>query len=414
MDSVKSVKEKHLHKVNEKHFNLAKSTRACFSHSSSVPTAQILQALKGIENIMGMQSYKGHTALEYAMQACDMMMKKYQPADLPPKGKFYYHQGVFMSGMQKVYEISKKERYYGYVKSWVDSVVREDGSIHFMDKGQLDYIQPGILLYQLYERTKEERYRKALYMLRRIIKDYPTNAEGGFWHNEGSPDQMWLDGIYMAGPIFAHYAAAFGEEELFNIVAYQALLMERKMKDPVTGLMYHAWDSRKTMPWADPENGLSGEFWGRAMGWVTIGVLDVLDYLPEDHKDRKELIRMVTELIKAIAGYQDESGLWYQVINKAGLEGNWLESSCTCLYTGAIIKAVRKGFLDEGYLEIAEKGYRGIIERLRYEEGEVIFDNICVGTGAGDYGHYCGRPTSVNDLHGVGAFLIMCSEAAQV
>lgn len=369
--------------------------------------------LSGFMEISMGKVYKGYTALEYAIQACDMMIKKYQPEDLPPKGKFYYHQGVFLSGMQKIYAIEKNKKHYNYVKSWVDSIVREDGSIHNMDKGQLDYIQPGILLYQLYELSKEERYHKALQLLRQVIKNYPMNNEGGFWHNEDSPDQMWLDGIYMAGPIFAHYAATFGDNELFNTVAYQALLMEKRMKDSATGLMYHAWDSTKTMSWADTTTGLSHEFWGRAMGWVTIGVLDILDYLPEGHKDRKELSRMVTELIKAIASYQDSSGLWYQVVDRVGQEGNWLESSCTCLYSGAIFKAVRMHYLSEEYLEIAEKGYKGIIDRLRYKEGEVVIDNICVGTGVGDYAHYCNRPTSENDLHGVGAFLIMCSEAAQ-
>jgi unsaturated rhamnogalacturonyl hydrolase len=355
--------------------------------------------------------YKGHTALEYAKEACDTLMNKFAAQDLPPKGLFHYHQGVFLSGMQKTYELCKEEKYFGYIKDWVDSIVWEDGSINRFDKGQLDDIQPGVLLYLLYEKTGEERYKKALDTLLPIIKDFPKNAEGGFWHKEGCPHQMWLDGLYMAGPICAEYGKTFNKPEYFDIVAFQAKLMEEKTKDSATGLWYHAWDCIKEKQWADKETGLSEEFWGRSIGWVPVAILEELDFIPETHKERKELIRLTTDLIKAVCKYQDEeSGLWYQVVDKGSMEGNWLESSCTCLFTAAICKAVRDGYLDESYLKYARKGYEGIIDRLRYDERGVIIDNICVGTGVGSYSHYCKRPTSENDLHGVGSFLIMATE----
>ncbi len=187
--------------------------------------------------------------------------------------------------------------------------------------------------------------------------------------------------------------------------------MEKKTKDPVTGLWYHAWDAKKVQPWADKETGRAPEFWGRSIGWVPVAILEELDFFPKDHKDRAELIRLTTELIQSIAKFQDkETGLWYQVVNKMGQEGNWLESSCTCLYVAAICKAVKAGYLDKSYLEIAELGYKGIINRLKYNEQGVIIDNICVGTGVGNYKFYCDRPTSENDLHGAGAFILMCTE----
>lgn len=358
--------------------------------------------------------YKGHSALEYAKQACDTLMNKFAPEDLPPKGLFHYHQGVFLSGMEKTYEICDEEKYFEYIKGWVDSIIMEDGSINRFDKGQLDDIQPGVLLFKLYEKTGDERYKKALYTLLPIIKNFPCNKEGGFWHKEGNSEQMWLDGLYMAGPICSMFGAKFNEGEYFDITAFQALLMEKKTKDPVTGLWYHAWDSVIERPWADKITGLSSEFWGRSIGWVPVAILEDLEHFPKDHKDRDELIRLTTDLLKAVCNYQDDkSGLWYQVVDKGGMEGNWLESSCTCLFVAAICKAVRDGFMDESYLEIAKKGYYGIIDRLRYDENGVIIDNICIGTGVGDYEHYCKRPTSENDLHGVGSFLIMATEVAK-
>ena len=146
-----------------------------------------------------------------------------------------------------------------------------------------------------------------------------------------------------------------------------------------------------------------------------MAILEELDSFPKDHKDRDELIRAACDLLKTVVKYQDEeTGLWYQVIDKGDRPENWLESSCTCLFVGAICKAVREGFLDESYLEYAKKGYEGIINRLRYDDdGDVIIDNICVGTGVGDYDHYIARGTGENDLHGAGAFLIMSTEVAQ-
>lgn len=355
--------------------------------------------------------YKNHTALDYAKMACDTLMKKFVAEDLPPKGHFHYHQGVFLSGMQKTYELCEEEKYFNYIKDWVDSIIGEDGSIHKFDPGQLDDIQPGVLLYLLYNKTKDEKYKKALFTLLPLIKNFPKNEEGGFWHKEGCPEQMWLDGLYMAGPISAQFAAEFGEKEYFDSVIFQACLMEKKTKDPQTGLWYHAWDCSKKKAWAHPETGLSSEFWGRSIGWVPVATLEELDYIPEDYTGRAEVVRLTTDLLKAVCKYQDAaSGLWYQVVDKGEQEGNWLESSCTCLFVAAVCKAVREGLLDKSYLEYAEKGYKGIIDRLKYNENGVIIDNICVGTGVGDYRHYCARPTSENDLHGVGAFLIMCTE----
>ncbi|MEG0564655.1 MAG: glycoside hydrolase family 88 protein [Hungatella sp.] len=355
--------------------------------------------------------YKENTALSYAKMACDTLMQKFAPEDLPPKGHFHYHQGVFLSGMQKTYDISKEDKYDRYVKAWVDSVIDVHGEISDFDPGQLDDIQPGVLLFGLYQRSGEERYRKALDQLLLLIRDFPKNAEGGFWHKEGNPEQMWLDGLYMAGPIAAQYGAEFGHPEYFDICAFQALLMEKKTKDPKSGLYYHAWDSVKERAWADPVTGLSPEFWGRSIGWVPVAILEELDFIPKDHKDRAELERMTRDLIRAVVPYQDaESGLWYQVVDKGDCPGNWLESSCTCLFVAAICKAVKAGLLEEAYLNCAKKGYEGIINRLKSDEQGLLIDNICVGTGVGDYAHYCNRPTGVNDLHGAGAFILMCTE----
>jgi len=349
--------------------------------------------------------------IDFAKQACDTMMRRYTAADLPPKGHFHYHQGVFLSGMYETYLLCQDETYFNYIKKWVDSCMDEKGDILDYVRGHLDDVQPGILLFPLLERTGEEKYRKALEERVTIIKDFPRNPDGGFWHMEQLPNQMWLDGLYMGGPICAEYAFRFGQPQYLEIAAEQALLMQEHTRDEKTGLWYHAWDYSKKAPWADPETGRSPEFWGRSIGWVPVAVLNELDFMEADHPSRQALEELVRNLLAAVCKYQSRSGLWYQVVDKENTAGNWPEISCSCLYTAAIYKAAEKGILSEEYREYADKGYEGVINSVSFEGGDIQIGGICIGTGVGDYAHYIARPVSVNDLHGMGAFLLMCTQA---
>ncbi|KRF08161.1 glycosyl hydrolase family 88 [Paenibacillus sp. Soil766] len=351
------------------------------------------------------------TPIQWAEKACEALMAKFEPEQLPPD-RFHYHQGVFLSGMEKCWRETNDDKYYTYIKRWVDSQILADGSIKKYNPEELDDIQPGVLLYNLYEQTSDERYKKALHTLVPLLKSWKTNPSGGFWHKERYPNQMWLDGLYMAGPIAVQFGETFGEAEYFDMMTYQAILMEKHTKDPNTGLLYHGWDETKAAVWADPVTGLAPEFWGRAIGWYPVALLEMFEYLPADHKDKAELTSILQDLLIALIPYQDAAtGLWYQVVDKGDISDNWLENSCTALYVHAIAKAVRFGYLDAKYLTYAWKGYQGVIDTLKFDEnGHVIIGQICIGTGIGDYAHYIARPTSENDLHGAGAFILMCVE----
>ena len=185
--------------------------------------------------------------------------------------------------------------------------------------------------------------------------------------------------------------------------------MRKMTEDKETGLWYHAWDCSKEAEWADPETGLSPEFWGRAMGWVPVAVLNELDFIPENHPKREEMCALVRDLLTALCKFQSEDGRWYQVVDKGDQEGNWLENSCSCLYTAAICRAVDKGILARSYLDHARKGYEGVVKSLTWDGEDLLLGEICIGTPVGNYEHYCNRPVSTNDLHGVGAFLLMCA-----
>ncbi|MDR2504586.1 MAG: glycoside hydrolase family 88 protein [Oscillospiraceae bacterium] len=352
-------------------------------------------------------------AIDYAKASCDTMMRKFEAAKLPPAGRFHYHQGVFLSGMTETYKQCRDERYFNYMRAWVDSLIDRDGNILNFDRGQLDDIMPGVLLYPLLAGSGDVRYKKALDTLIGVLEEFPKNPLGGFWHKSYYPEQMWLDGLYMAGPIMAEYAKRFDKPSLLDEVVAQILLMEEVTRDSATGLWCHAFDYTKSMPWANPETGKSPEFWGRAMGWVVVAVQQILNFMEETHPMYERVRRAARDLLIALTKYQTESGLWCQVVDKADDPRNWTEVSCSCLFTAGLFMAVRSGILPDEYLKYARRGYEGVIDTLKWNGEDLIVGKVCVGTGVGDLAHYYGRPTSENDLHGVGAFLIMCAECGE-
>ena len=358
---------------------------------------------------------KPSSPAQYAQAAVDTMRRKFpKGSDLPPRNHFHYHQGVFLSGVYQTFLLNGREDDMAYLQEWVDANVDERGHVLNQDQICLDDIQPGILLFPLEERTGDPRYRNALDQLAGELRLYPKNDEGGFWHQQRAAGQMWLDGLYMGGPFMTEYGRRFGDPALMDEAIRQALLMQKKTRIPETGLWRHAYDPSRQAQWADPKTGLSPEYWGRSVGWVPVAIVDELDQIPQDHPGREDLRNLVRDLLTAVCRYQGPDGRWWQVLDKVGQEGNWPENSCTCLFVAAICKAVDQGILDKAYLEAANKGYEGVIKSLERQGDDLLIGDICVGTGPGSYEEYCQRPTSINDMHGVGAFLLMCAGMERV
>ena len=355
---------------------------------------------------------KNLTPLDYAKMACDSKMR--MPAeDLPPKGLFHYHAGVFLRGMQKTYELCHDRKYYNYAKKWVDSEIREDGTIINHNKNRFDDLMAGCLLFMLDKNEQDSRYKKALDTLTSEIEGWRTNAKGGFWHmqdDDGTPNQMWLDGIFMYGPLAAEYDKTYGTNRFFDTVNTQLNIMWDNMYVKDAGLLKHAWDCSKKASWADKETGLSPEFWGRAIGWYCTALMDLYERMPEQYHEN--LAEKEKTLINSLIKYQKpENGLWYEVVDKNDRLDNWPELSCSSLFVYAICKAYNLGIIDKSYMEYAKKGYEGIISMLETDgNGDLIVGHVCIGTGVGDYEFYINRPVCNNDLHGLGAFLYMATE----
>ncbi|MGG1879260.1 glycoside hydrolase family 88/105 protein [Paenibacillus campinasensis] len=349
--------------------------------------------------------------LTAAAEACRAIMETYTPEELPPAGRWHYHQGVFLVGMFQLWKVAGDNQYLDYIKGYVNHLVDEHGNL-LLDRGELDSVQAGLLLLELDEALGDSRYRKAADKLLHLLSTMNRTTEGGYWHKDKYPYQMWLDGLYMGGVYTMQYGLRYDRPELFEQVLYQEKLMRTHTRDEKTGLYHHAWDESKKMPWADPDTGRSPEFWGRALGWYALSLVEFLDMLPAGHEGRGVLEEALRDLAGSLVRYQDpESGLWYQVLDKGDRPDNWLETSCTSLFVYALAKGARLSCLDASFKEAANRGFEGLLRTVyNNDKGLLVLPEICIGTGVGDYKHYVERPRSENDLHGVGAFVMACVE----
>ncbi|MFM6936678.1 MAG: glycoside hydrolase family 105 protein, partial [Aquirufa sp.] len=282
-----------------------------------------------------------------------------------------------------------------------------------------DNITTGRMLLYLYQELGDVRYKKAADKLRAQIAAQPRDADGGFWHKQRYPNQMWLDGLYMLEPFYAEYSSITGEDNWSDIVK-QFELMYKGALDAKTGLLIHAYDQARAQPWADKKTGHSPNFWGRSMGWYEMAIVDVLDYMPANHPGRKTLMKQLQDLSGALLKIQDPvSGLWYQVPNFPGRKGNYLEASASNMFIYAFAKGVRKGYLPASYLAAAQKAYAGALKNfITTDAAGYIHLEKTVSVGGlggtpyrdGSYEYYLSEPLRQDDLKGVGPFIVASLE----
>jgi unsaturated rhamnogalacturonyl hydrolase len=333
-----------------------------------------------------------------------------------------YTAGVVLLGVHRLAQVTGEQKYAGYVRRNMDAVINADGSIrtYELDEFNLDQIAQGRLLFPLYAQTKQQRYRKAIELLREQLRKQPRTSEGGFWHKKVYPNQMWLDGLYMAGPFLAEYGKTFGDTTAFNDVAHQILLVARHTRDARTGLYYHGWDESRTQIWADSLTGLSPNFWGRALGWYAMALVDVLDYLPAAHKDRTAIIRVLRDVAQSVSNVQDPvTGLWYQVLDQPNRAGNYHETSASAMFVYALAKGARNGWIDPGYMSVARRGFDGLVRSKVSADpaGLMSLNGIVQVSGLGgkqqrngSFAYYISEPVVANDYKGVGPFIMASLE----
>ena len=335
---------------------------------------------------------------------------------------FGYTTGLGCLAMLKVWQKTGDRKYFDYVHQWADFMINAKGEIHAynyeIDPYNIDMINAGKILFIMHKETGEEKYKLAADRLYNTMLTHPRNSQGGFWHKQIYPWQMWLDGLYMGSPFLAEYAVTFDKPELMEDVILQFLLVRRHMYDETTGLYYHAWDEAKRQSWADPETGLSHEFWGRSIGWWFMALVDVLDFVPENHMHRPTLIAMVQGLADHLPNYQKD-GLWYQVVDKGDWEGNYLEASVSSMFMYCYAKSINKGYIDASYRKYAEAAFNGLTTTLMRKDldGTLNLLQCCAVAGlggtpyrSGTYEYYINERIRENDAKGTGPFIMGCME----
>ena len=329
-----------------------------------------------------------------------------------------YIDGCMLSALLTLDHITGDPLYGDFVERFVDAFVAEDGTIrtYDMSKYNLDDVNEGRVLFPLYKRTGDEKYRRAADNLARQLKDQPRTAEGNFWHKLIYPNQVWLDGIYMAQPFRALYEKNFGNREYSDILR-QIETVRSRMFDLRKQLYYHGYDASKSVFWADPQTGCSKSFWLRAMGWFATALVDLLEIV-DDPDGLNRLGLIFVELMEGVAQYADpETSMYYQVVDQGGREGNYLETSGSSMIAYAMLKGARLGVLPERYADLGRRTFDGILRRYLTADGEnVELGGICLVAGLGpaddlrrdgSYGYYISEPVVKNDAKGV-APLVMC------
>ena len=341
--------------------------------------------------------------------------------DFQPALKWDYCHGLELGAMLDVYDRYGDAKFFDYALAYADTMVNADGTIkkYKVEEYSLDRINSGKFLFRIYEQTKEAKYKKALDLIRTQFEGQPRNADGGFWHKKVYPHQMWLDGIYMGVPYLAEYAYRNNEPQAYQEVIKQIQLAAKHTYDPATGLFRHACDVSKTEKWADKQTGQSQHTWGRALGWYAMAIVDVLDFIPKHEPGRDSVLVILNHIAKTLKKYQSPEGLWYQVMDRSGDEGNYLESSCSSMFVYSLFKAVRKGYIPSSYFNVARKGYEGILNNFIQvdEKGLVSITRACAVAGlggknyrSGDYNYYINEKIRDNDPKAVGPFILASLE----
>ena len=327
-----------------------------------------------------------------------------------------YEEAITLKGILRLWEKTADQDYFNYTKKIIDHFILEDGQIRTYEP--LDYnsdqITGGLILLALYKNTNESKYKVAMDQLWEQIQWQPRTKEGGFWHKYKYPYQMWLDAAYMLDVFYASYANAFNKD-CFNDIANQLIWMNKHLKDPTTGLLFHGWDESKKQKWSDPKTGRSPEIWSRSMGWYAMALVDILEIFPHKHPQRAILVEILKSMMVAITSVQDpESGVWYQIVNKGGNKGNYLEASGSTMFAYAMAKAINKGYLTVIYKKALEKAYTGIQEEFISidEKGLPHIHHSCSGAGLGGipyrpgtYEYYVNEPQRSDDLKTIGPLI---------
>ena len=356
--------------------------------------------------------------------------------DFAKSPRWSYVMGIELEAMLDTYLKYGGDDIRKYCQLYTDTMINDKGEIrsYKLEDYNLDQIRTGHFVARMYEKYPEAKNLQAMQTLMKQLDKQPRTKEGVYWHKAIYAYQVWLDGIFMGLPYRCLTArnllSAKKAKKIYDDAVDQISKTYERTLDPKTGLNRHAWDETHEMFWADKETGLSQHCWGRAQGWYTMALIELLDAMPEDYERRGEVIELLRKDLDAVIKWQDkETGLWYQVMDQPGRKGNYLESTCSSMFAYVLMKATNKGYLGDKYFLAGKKAYQGILKNfIRVNADKTIsLTNCCAVAGLGpgmsehvkkaapnvkenkrrdgSYDYYLSEPVRDNDAKGVGPFI---------
>jgi len=340
-------------------------------------------------------------------------------------GNWNYTEGMIADAMYRIAAKTRRDDDFTFVQQYLDRYVAADGSIdpkaYPLELYSLDRIRPASALLWMHERTRQEKYLTAAKFVATQLDRQPKTTDGGYWHRSTYPNQMWLDGIYMADLYAVQFAAKTGQPKYYDEAVKQITLIAKHTSDPKTGLYFHGWDETKTRPWASKETGASPELWGRAIGWYVMAMADVMDGLPADHPGRREVLPIFQALCSSLLKYQDrDTGMWWQIVDKAGAPKNYVETSSTLMFAYGMARGAQRGWLPPEFLDRARRATRGVLNHqvdLLPGNRMDIRGTVQVGSLGGEggfYDYYVSVPVVTNDQKAIGAFMFLSMALSEI
>jgi rhamnogalacturonyl hydrolase YesR len=353
-----------------------------------------------------------------AVRFANAVMSRWpDPINISSQNAWEYNHGIVLRGMQQVWSHSCDPKIVSYIRKYADEFVDASGTVNIPAAHSFDNIEPSVLLPFLYQQTGMAKYHTAADNIRARYDTIPTNADGGFWHKQTYPNQMWLDSIYMGEPFLDQYSVVFGSCGTFcsDTIFKQMLLLSQHVRDATTGLLYHAWDDSpagQKAAWADPTTGRSSVVWDRALGWYAMALVDMLPDLPAG-ANRDSLLAILTGIAVALQKDQDPAtGLWFEVVDEGSMSTDWVETSGSAMFIYALKVGVNRGYLDSSYLAVANKGWQGLQTKVTTDSGGLptITDAVQGVSVNSNYAAYINQATLSNSSHGLCGILLAAAE----
>lgn len=338
------------------------------------------------------------------------------------KPRWNYIDGCMITAIICLGEITGEEKYFDFADKFIDYYIDDEGTIlgYSMEKYSLDDINEGRVLFDLYNKTGKAKYKTAIFLLWEQLKRQPRTVTNNFWHKQIYPNQIWLDGLYMSHVFCVRFQKEFGEKD-YSDTLLQIKNVRKFMFDENKRLYYHGMDCSKKAFWADKETGCSSSFWLRAMGWFCMAMIDIIDYI-DNESMKNEIAEIYIEAIDGVSNYADPvTGMFYQIIDCGGKEGNYLETSGSCMIAYAMMKGSRLGIIERKFYEIGKKTFDGICQKYLSvsDDGNLNLGGICLVAGLGpedkhrrdgSYEYYISEPVVENDAKGVAPFVLCYTE----